>query len=288
MKKAVFFLLLVTVLWGTTFPLQKMALEGISPFVYNAYRFWIATILAFILGGKQNFRFGILLGVFMAAGYVTQTWGLTLTSASKSGFITSLYIVIVPVISFFLERERVNRGQVIGFVLALFGSYLLTGGIEGLNQGDILTIICAFAFAFHLVMITHVSRRIPPRQLLGWQFATVAVINSVLGIGDSWQVSLPVWSVAVYTAVFASVLAVLWQLKYQKEVGSNTSALIFVGEPVFSTVFAFILLGEILTPSQGLGGFLLILALILVSVRPGWIFSFLWYTSGEKRSKRRV
>jgi len=286
--KAILLLFLVTALWGTTFPLQKMVLEGVSPFVFNALRFWIATIVAFALGGKQNFKYGIILGLFMAAGYVTQTWGLSLTTASKSGFITSLYIIIVPILSFFFDRERVNRIQLIGFTLAFVGSYFISGGLDGFSMGDFLTLICSVAFAFHVVWITRISRKVSEKELLGWQFAVVAVINSFLGANSSWSVPIQAWMVALYCAVLASILAVFWQLKFQKRVGNNTSALIFVGEPIFAAFFAYFILGETLTRSQSMGAVFLTISLILVSFKPQWISKNLWYTSNAKSSKRRV
>ncbi len=286
--KAILLLFLVTAIWGTTFPLQKMVLEGVSPFVFNALRFWIATIVAFALGGKQNFKYGIILGLFMAAGYVTQTWGLSLTTASKSGFITSLYIIIVPILSFFFDRERVNRIQLIGFTLAFVGSYFISGGLDGFSMGDFLTLICSVAFAFHVVWITRISRKVSEKELLGWQFAVVAVINSFLGANSSWSVPIQAWMVALYCAVLASILAVFWQLKFQKRVGNNTSALIFVGEPIFAAFFAYFILGETLTRSQSMGAVFLTISLILVSFKPQWISKNLWYTSNAKSSKRRV
>ncbi len=286
--KAIISLFLVTAIWGTTFPLQKMVLEGVSPFIFNALRFGIASVVVFALGGKQHFKYGVILGLFMAVGYVTQTWGLSLTTASKSGFITSLYIIIVPILTFFFDRERVSRIQLIGFVLAFVGSYFISGGLDGFSAGDFLTLICSVAFAFHVVWITRISRKVSEKALLGWQFAVVAVINSFIGATSSWSVPIQAWLVALYCAVLASILAVFWQLKYQKSIGTNTSALIFVGEPIFAALFAFFILGETLTGSQSLGAAFLTVALILVSFKPRWISKNLWYTSNAKRPKRRV
>jgi len=264
---AVFWLLVVTAIWGTTFPLQKMVLEGVSPFVYNAIRFWIATIFAFMIQPKQNFKYGILIGLLLAGGYISQTWGLTLTTASKSGFITSLYIIFVPIVSYLWEKERLTRFQKIGFPLAFVGSYFLSGGISGFNFGDFLTLLCALSFSFHVVSLTVFTRKIPEKNLMGWQFGAVAITNTLLGWNQSWSVPLPAWGVALYTACFATVIGIFLQMKYQKKIGSNTAALIFVGEPIFSTFFAMLFLNERLTGVQWFGAFLLLVALAFASLK---------------------
>ena len=258
---------MVTAIWGTTFPLQKMVLGGVSPFVYNAIRFWIATIFAFIIQPKQNLKYGLLIGLLLTCGYISQTWGLTLTTASKSGFITSLYILFVPVVSYFWEKERLTFFQKIGFPLALVGSYFLSGGISGFNFGDFLTLLCALSFSVHVVSLTVFARKTSETHLMGWQFGTVAITNTLLGLNQSWSVPLPAWGVALYTACFATVIGIFLQMKYQKKIGSNTAALIFVGEPIFSTLFAMLFLQESLTSFQWFGALLLLVALAFASVK---------------------
>ncbi|HDM70396.1 MAG TPA: EamA/RhaT family transporter, partial [Thermotogales bacterium] len=108
MKRAFFSMLILTIIWGSTFPLQKIVLVGISPFIYNSMRFSLASILSYLIWGFGSIKYGAILGLFLSCGYITQIWGLTMTTASKSGFITSLYVVLVPLISYFLERKKVS------------------------------------------------------------------------------------------------------------------------------------------------------------------------------------
>jgi len=242
--KPILYLLLVTLIWGTTFPLQKFFLIDISPFIFNAIRFWLAALFSLFFTKKHVFKEAFLLGLVFGAAYLTQTWGITLTTASKSGFLTSLYIVIVPLFAFLMEGEKINGYQKIGFPFAIIGSYLMAGGISGLNVGDLLNIACGVFFALHVVMITKASRKIDEMSLLTWQFATAAFINTIAGIGGNWILPASVLSVAVYLALFPTLLAVIIQLKYQRKVGNNITALIFVGEPIFSAVFAVLFIGE--------------------------------------------
>jgi len=264
--KAISFLLLVTVIWGTTFPIQKLVLTDISPFVFNSIRFWIAAFFSFFFTKKHSFKYGIILGIVMGIAYLTQTWGITITTASKSGFITSLYIVIVPLFSFFIEKERVTTLQKIGFPLSLLGLYLLAGGIEGFNLGDLLNLICAMCFAFHIVLITKFSKQTDEKSILFYQFIAAAAVNTIFSFNDSWAMSPAGWGVVVYMAIFPSVIALFIQLKYQKKVGSNTSSLIFLGEPLFSMLFAFLILAERMNLEQSIGVAVLMFSIMIASL----------------------
>jgi drug/metabolite transporter (DMT)-like permease len=263
--KAILFLLLVTLIWGTTFPLQKFVLTDFSPFVFNAIRFWIAALLSLFFTKKHIFKEALLLGTVLGLAYLTQTWGITLTTASKSGFLTSLYIVIVPLFAYLLEGEKIKGFQKIGFPFALIGSYLMAGGIDGLNLGDILNLICGILFALHLVLLTRVSKKHEEMGLLSVQFLVAAVINTIVVLFTGWDshLNLPIVASVLYMAIFPSMLALLIQAKYQKKVGNNITALIFVGEPIFSTIFAIVFLQEQLSVNQWLGAALLITAILL-------------------------
>jgi len=264
-KKAIFWLLAVTIVWGSTFPLQKIALNDVSPLVYISLRFWVAFLLSFFIWKKRNFKYAFILGLVLSIGYITQTWGLKLTTASKNGFITSLYIPIVPLFSYLLEKEKVTKLQLIGFSLSLVGFYLISGGVNGINLGDFLTLICAVSFALHIVLITVYSKKVEETSLLSYQFLTVALVNTLLSLKNDWNLTPMAISVAIYTGIAASVLVIFVQLKYQKVVGSNTTALIFSGEPVFAFVFSYLLLSERLNSFQLTGAILLIAAVIMAS-----------------------
>ncbi|WP_448374332.1 DMT family transporter [Fervidobacterium sp.] len=264
---AIFWLLVLTFLWGLTFPIQKLILvEEVSPFLYNAVRFWIATFLSALIFKKSDWKRGIILGIVMALAYATQTWGLTITTSTKSGFITSLYIVIVPFFSYVIELERIKTLQVVGFVGALIGMYLLSGGIHGYNFGDFLTTICGVMYALHVVLITKFSKQTDEYSLLTPQFFTVALLNTIFNLfysKQAWNFSYNALFVAAFTAVTATIVAIVIQAKYQKVVGSNVSALIFVGEPLFAMILSIIILNERVNLTQSIGMVLMLLSIIL-------------------------
>ncbi len=257
----------MTVIWGSTFPVQKIAIGNVSPLAYNSVRFAIASVIAFLIWGKGEWRRGSLLGIILALSYASQTAGLKLTTASKNGFFTSLYIVLVPFVSWVIEGIKPRYNHLIGAVLAFFGSYMLSGGVKGFNFGDFLSTLCGIGFAFHVVLITKFSKEVRETDLLTPQFLITTLVNGLMAAGSSWRMPLGALGAAVYTAVLATVLGIWMQVKYQKEVGSNTAAMIFTGEPVFAMLFSFMMLGETFSEIQIAGASLLVGAIILSGVK---------------------
>ncbi len=273
MKKvrAVLLILTVTVVWGLTFPIQKIVIGNANPFFYNACRFAAATILSIVIfRNKSTWKHGLILGFFLAIAYATQTSGLKITSSTKSGFITSLYIPLVPLFSYFIEKSRPTILQLAAFASSILGLYLLNDpSRDPFNFGDFLTLICAICFAIHVVLITHFTKTnndelslLIPQLLLTsiLNFLLVPLGGKVLGITASFVFVL------IFTAITATIFAVWVQLKYQKEVGSNTAALIYVGEPVFAAIFSAAILSERFSLSQLIGMAILIFSMIGGSV----------------------
>jgi drug/metabolite transporter (DMT)-like permease len=267
--KALLALVLATFFWGLTFPLQKFALSsGISPLVYNILRFGIAALVSLIIWRSADFKYGTILGIVLGLAYAAQTWGLSLTTSSRSGFITALFVVFVPIFSYLIEGRRPRGYHILSLALATVGLYLLTRGEIGFGLGELLTLICAILFGLHVVLITVFSQRVPEESLLFWQFLIVAVINGVMAfyMGHSWRISSVAIGVAVFTALTASVYGIWAQLKYQKVISSNTSALIFTLEPVFAYLTSILILGDKLVGLQWVGAGLLLFSTVLVSV----------------------
>lgn len=261
-------LLLVTVIWGTTFPIQKMVMGDVSPLFYNSVRFAMAAILSFLIWGKGEWKRGGVLGIILALSYASQTTGLKFTTASKNGFFTSLYVVLVPFVSWIIEKTRPGLNHVLGIILAFWGSYLLSGGVKGFNTGDFLSTLCGIGFAFHVVLITKFSRQVKEEDLLTPQFVVTSLVNGMIAIaGKSFDLTLSALFVATYTAISATVFGIWVQVKFQKVMGSNTAALIFSGEPVFAMIFSHIMIHEVFTTSQIIGAALLIGAVIMAGVK---------------------
>jgi len=266
-RKAFFFLLIATIIWGTSFPIQKLIIGNVSPMNYTSFRFAIAAVLSYMLWGRGNWKYGSILGIILSLGYLTQTVGLKYTTASKNGFFTSLYVVLVPVVSWILEKEKLHISQAVGLAMAGIGSYLLSGGVRGFNFGDFLSLLCAVFFAFHVVLITIFSKKVKEEDLLTPQFAITSALNAAFGVGTSWRLSEGAIMSALYNAALSTVYGIWAQVKYQKHVGSNTTAIIFVGEPMFAALFSWIILHEMLSPMQLLGATLMVGAIIVSGVK---------------------
>ncbi|NWF84692.1 MAG: DMT family transporter, partial [Bryobacteraceae bacterium] len=190
-------LLAVSLLWGGTFVVVKEALRDVSTFLFLALRFTLAAgVLALALGrriGAQGtlvdglrleWRGGAACAGLLFLGYALQTAGLTLTTASKSAFLTALYIVLVPLLASFVNESRPRPVEVAGILLAACGTALLTAASGGwqaqswdLNRGDMLTILSALAFAGHILAVAHYSRRMAYERLALYQIGGVAVFS---------------------------------------------------------------------------------------------------------------
>ncbi len=270
-------LLGASVIWGGTFPLIKVALRYSSPFAFLALRFLVAASLLAVIFRKEivsaswgTLKAGFLIGVFIFIGYVTQTVGLEYTTASKSGFITGLYIVFTPVLAYLILKTLLPKEQVFAVLLALLGLFLLSGiEITGLRMGygDFLTLISAIAYAFSIVLISKFTKKYGSSIMATTQILTVWVLCTLLWVMIE-PVSLPtstiVWAAVLFTAVFGTSLAFLAQNFAQKYTSPTKAVIIFTAEPVFAFVFSFLLLGETLS-YEGIAGAALIVSGMLLS-----------------------
>ena len=271
-------LLLASLIWGTTFPLIKLALDQVSPLSFNAARFLLAALI--ILPNLRDFsreelRAGALLGLLLVGGFTVQTVGLTFTTPSRSGFITGLNVPLVPVVVFLLHRALPRPAAVLSVVLAVSGMCLLTspgatGG--GFNLGDLLTLVAALLFALHLVLVATFARAYSLIRLLSVQIVTAAVVSLVLLPLDPaphWAWTPLVVGVTLFEAVFATVICLRLQLLAQQALTATHAAVIFASEPIVAAVASLLLLGERLSPIQWAGGAAILVGMVLPEVADG-------------------
>ncbi len=259
-------LLIVALIWGVTFPVVKVAVESISPFAFNAIRFFIACIFFLPFVSFEGFRDGFKIGIATFLGYSFQTVGLQYTTATNAGFITSLYVVLAPLIAFVLYRISLRGIEVLSTFVALAGLFLLTG-YEGFNWGDILMLACAFAFAMEIAMISHYSREINPTQLAFWQILAVAVLSTPFAVAtDKFVLNRDVVVALLVTAILATLVAKLMQNWFQRWTKPADASVIMSMEGVFSHIFSVFMLGESLSLMQYVGAGLIVLAVLIVSI----------------------
>lgn len=270
-----------TLIWGATFTLVKSALRDISPFLFLVLRFSLATAALSPLwwlgwrGGKPTARAlvgGVLVGVLLYAGFLLQTLGLQYTTPPKSAFLTGLTSVLVPLLAALVYRNRPQVSEVLGVLVATAGLALMTleGPIGSIGKGDLLTLLCAVAFAGHIVTLGHYS------TMASFEVLSVVQVATAAGLGLSllWMEPLKiVWHPAVVyailvTGLLATALAFTLQAWAQKHTSSTRTALIYMLEPVFAWLISYLVLGEGLAGRAAAGAVLILAGVALVELKP--------------------
>ena len=264
-------------IWGAAFPLGKLALRDATPMAFTAARFVLATLLLSPWLGqptRAEWRAGGILGALLALGFATQTIGLGITTASRSGFLTALYIPFTPLIVFAVYRRRPGRLATLGLALGLVGLILLTrpGTLAGgFNRGDLLTVACAAFFATHMVATGTLTRRHPPIRLMITQVATATVCTLVfLPLLETPAIHPTPAVIAIigYEAILASVVALRLQLAAQQVLSPTYTALIYTLEPVIAAMTSYLIAGDRLSPLQWGGGALILTGSLLPEFGP--------------------
>ena len=275
------------VIWGTTFVLVKSALHQISPLLFLALRFSVATLaLAVMFRGRwrgrapdaprvtgQMVAAGAMIGVILFAGYLLQTLGLQSTTAPKSAFLTGLATVMVPLLAALVYKIRPRISEVAGVLAATLGMGLMTleGSIGSISRGDLLTFGCAIAFAAHIVATGHFAERIGYEVLSITQIGAAALAAlSLVGWAETpriqWQ-PLVIWAILM-TGVLCTALAFTIQAWAQRYTTSTRTALIYALEPVVAWITSYCVAGEGLSGQAAAGAALILSGVLLVEMKP--------------------
>jgi drug/metabolite transporter (DMT)-like permease len=285
-------LLFNTLLWGSTFVLVKQALNSVSPLLFLALRFSLATVaLGVILGPRlmrlrgrpegakriggtaRQWAAGVLCGTFLFSGYIFQTLGLRLTSPPKSAFLTGLTSVMVPFGAALVYKIRPQVSEVVGVMMATAGLALMTlnGPAGAVNPGDLLTVLCAAGFAAHIVTLGHFSER------MSFEVLSIAQVGAAAAwsLGLMWVVETPraewrpgvIWAVLI-TGLLATALAFTIQAWAMQYTTSTRTALIYMFEPVVAWGTSFWLVGEGLSARAAAGAALILLGILMVELKP--------------------
>jgi drug/metabolite transporter (DMT)-like permease len=274
-RQAVLALWATCLIWGAAFPLTKLVLRDATPMAFTAARFLVATLLlAPALRGtsRDEWRYGAILGLLLSLGFASQTVGLSLTTSSRSGFITALYIPFVPLIVLLVYRTLPDRLAAAGLAIALTGMTLLTRPTDlggGLNSGDLLTLFCAWCFAAHMVATGAFARRFRVERLMMTQIAVSALLTTVatpLLETPRLDPTPLLFGMIGYEAVLASVIAIRLQLAAQRTLSPTYTALVYTLEPVVAALTSLVITGDRLSPLQWLGGTLIVLGSLLPEV----------------------
>jgi len=266
-------LFFVTIIWGLTFILVKAALNDAQPFSFAALRFGLATLITLLIvnkniitSTKNEIIGGILCGFLLFLGYAFQNFGLMNTTATKSAFITSVSVLIVPLLLFSMNIQKVKLRTWLAVVLATFGLYLLILPGGGINLGDVITFGCAISFALHIIaQDNYLKKEIRLLPFFCIQLAFVTLFSFIPA--QVFEPKALIWSTRlinaiIITGIFATLIAFLIMIWAQKILNPSETAIIFAMEPVAAALFAMVFAGEILGLLGWIGGGLVCLAVV--------------------------
>lgn len=283
--KTVAFPLFAAMLWGGCFVGQRIAAQNMEPFAFNSIRSLLASflLLAFVYltrkrqkelpTSRKEWRFiilgGVLAGVLLFMAQNFQQIGMEDMETGKAGFLTALYIVLVPIFSTVLGK-KVSLFTWIGIVLALVGMYFLciTGSFT-IRRSDLLMIFCAIIYGVYILIVDYYVKRTNAILFNGIHFASAAVCSAFVSLfaehPATWNLR-PCIGPILYAAIFSNAIAYGLQMIAQKEGNSVRVAVLFSLESVFSLLFGAVLLNEILTPREFLGCGIMFAAVILAQL----------------------
>lgn len=283
-QRAALELSFASVLWGFGFIAAVWALNSYTPAETLFWRFFIATILGELIFLLVKFRRKISMditetktqlilalpaGLLLGGMLLLQTIGLKYTTATKSGFITCLYIILVPLFNFVFFKNKIGWNSLIFVTLAMTGTYFLVGGpIESINTGDLWTLACAVLAAFHIIYIGRVSKKITN----GFRFnnfqsfwCLLASIPFVLFQSKIFvlpTIPLATWGL-ICLGAGSSVIAFYLQIRAQKILDDTTASMLFLLESPMAAIFGFLILSERLSTIQAAGALLILISAAL-------------------------
>jgi drug/metabolite transporter (DMT)-like permease len=274
-----FFLILTTLFWGGSFLFTKIGLREIPPALFVFSRFTLATIVMLIVFARRLpslnrgiLRRGVIVGVALALTNIMFVFGIHGTSISRAGVLNNLFVLFIPIITKLVWRDRIGKINLGGVVLAALGIWLLaTSGGAGFNRGDMLSTICAFFIACHIITVSKVLRDDDVYLVSMVQFATVAIIAGIAALiapPQAFTVSPSAMMTVIYCAIFPTVICFTLQNSFQRYVTPTRAGLIYTLDPVWSLLAGLFILGEHLKPLEWLGcGLIFLAALLPLSVR---------------------
>ncbi len=272
-------LILVASIWGLAFVAQKIGMEHIGPFTFNGIRFVLGSLsllpVVFFTSNskyKKNnkglIKYGSLSGIVLFLGTSLQQVGIIYTTAGKAGFITGLYVVLVPIFAFLFKQGSTSGATWFGAIIACVGMYLLSV-TENLtmNRGDVLVLLSGICFAFHLIIIGKISHRFNTAWLSLFQCIVCSILSLAFALAletfilsDIIKVSIPL----IYGGVFSVGIAYSLQIYGQKNSPASHAAIILSLETVVAAIGGWIILNEVLS-GRGIFGCVLMLTGMLIS-----------------------
>jgi len=265
----------ITAVWGSTFFLIRDVVVTLSPADFLAVRFTIAAVAMMAVFWRpmlaltrREVTIGVGLGVVYAVAQILQTVGLAHTEASRSGFITGTYVVLTPILTAVLLRERIPRSTWFAVLLATAGLAMLSGFGFGFGFGETVTLLAAACYALHITGLGRYSSPASAAGLSTVQMIVIALVSLVAAAPGG--IDLPrgrgAWASVLYMALVAGAVAIWAQTWAQSHLTAPRAAIVMTLEPVFAAGFAVGLGGEVLTIRMTLGGAMILAAMYTVEL----------------------
>lgn len=272
--KAELLLFLTATIWAGTFPIVKVSMLSIPPFWFVGIRFLIGAVLFTVIFFRRlDFRepgilkAGLILGFFQMLGFSMQTIGMIHTTASNSALITGVTILIVPFAQYAITKKKVQIENWIGVVIVTIGLYYLTQPqISGVNIGDLLTLICAFAWAFYIIYVDVFTNKFDVITLIFIQLWFVVIAAGGLGFAfedfSAIRFTQDEILAFLYMGVLATFVTTILLNRYQKQTTPIRASIIYTWEQPAAVMLAVITIGEHFSPWQLIGGGLMVLGIL--------------------------
>jgi drug/metabolite transporter (DMT)-like permease len=280
--KADLMLLMATMFWGTSYLLTKVGLGNLEAFNLTALRFDIGFIIAAVVMYKKllniNLKtlwYALILGTILSFVFVAMTYGVANTTASNAGFMVSLTMLFIPMISWLIFKRRPPTKVLVSLGIALIGIALLTlNSSLSMGIGDILCILCAIFNAIHIIVTDKLTKDVDSITLGILQLGVVGIINTII----SFAIETPhmpstseAWISILGLSITCTAIGIIVQTYAQQFTTPTHAGLIFSLESVFSAIFSFIFLAEILSSRGYIGAVLMVLSLFIMELDSGWI-----------------
>jgi drug/metabolite transporter (DMT)-like permease len=266
-------LLATTAIWGSSFLVMKDSLERQDVYSFLASRFVLAALIMFAFKPKSLtgldkvfVKRAVFTGALATGGFISQTFGLTQTTVSNTGFITGLYLVFTPLIAWLLLKHRITKAQWTAVAIATIGLYLIAYNGISVGIGEILVLISAILFAAQIVAIGELSDGKNSYALTLIQIIVAAVVFVVLTLIGGYQAppDSSVWAAVIFTAVFATFFGFLIQVKAQAVMSATVAGVLLAMETPFALFFGLYFDNDPFTLRIMSGGTLVMLAMTLV------------------------
>lgn len=277
-------LLLCAMIWGAAFVAQSEGMQYVGPYTMGATRFFLAGLVLLPViavldkkGWSQNrpmtgrerlrqLRAGLVCGVLLFAATTLQQFGLLQTTVGKSGFVTALYLIFVPIVGVFSGKKPAARIWICA-AIAVVGMYILCVGAGfSVSRGDLLTLGCALLFTLHICYVGAVAPYVDGVRLSCVQFFVCSALSAVgmlLTESPDWDSIRSCWLPIVYAGVFSGGVAYTFQIIGERDVQPALASLLMSLESVFAALFGWILIGQQLSPRELLGCAIMFAAILL-------------------------